>query len=73
MKVRVLQGFVGNDGLTYLSGQDYDLPEARATSLIEKGKVEAVVSHEIIVGSPKTKAKKVEVKIKGRRGEKDGQ
>lgn len=73
MKVRVTQGFVGKDRFTYLQGQVCDFNEARATSLIENGLAEAVVSHKVNVTATKTKAKKVAVRIKGRRGEKDGQ
>lgn len=73
MKVRVTQGFVGKDKFTYLPSQVCDFDEARATSLIEKGLAEAVVSHTVKVTAAKTKAKKVAVRIKGRRGEKDGQ
>lgn len=73
MKVRVIQGFVGKDRFTYLLGQVCDFDEARATSLIENGLAEVVDTHKISVTTTKTKAKKVEVRIKGRRGEKDGQ
>lgn len=72
MKVRVLQGFAGVDGFTYLQGQICDFSEARAATLIENGKAEAVVSHKIKVAAT-TKTQKVAVRIKGRRGEKDGQ
>lgn len=61
MKVRVLQGFVGNDGLTYLEGLSYDFPEARAASLIKSGRATAVVSRKIKVKAPKTKARAVAV------------
>ena len=61
MKVRVLRGFVGKDGLTYLQGQVYELPEARAASLIKSGRATAVVSRKIKVKAPKTKARAVAV------------
>lgn len=69
----VTKGFTGKDGFTYIVGKNYDLPKSRATSLIERGLVEAVVSREIKIDvKSDDEPQRVEVKFTKEDEEKDG-